>query len=611
MEIKRSLKTKQKMQLSALKTILIATTSVSIVAIIAFMIFFYNVGNVRFAFAAGHNFTSKKDGNWNDPSIWKGGSVPGDGDNVTIYNDIEVPSNINVSLNQMIIYNARLEITGNSNITVNSGLISYGYYYDSSVIELQDSSSLTTSYYLYNYGLVYGSSVLRMKDNSTYYCGNQINNYNYYNGNIILDCKGNSEIVFNGNSTQNIPNDNEGTLHLNNITINNSKSSSPQVQLTGTTTIYGTLKFLDGTLKTTSSNMLQFGDGGSIDGFNASEYIDGPYRKVGSGNFTFYVMDGDHVSKIGISDLTASSTFEASYTRSEAPDNSSLNDDLERVSSMEYWTLTRVSGSGSARVTLYWYDPDSSGVVDTSDLYVAKFDENTNEWISYGRYTSGGSLAAGEEGYITSELISQFSPFTFGSGQGINPLPVELMAFNAKPLNDIVELTWVTASEKNNDRFEIQRSTDGEEFETIGQVNGAGNSLAQLNYEYTDGMPVGNLIYYRLNQIDFDGKSELSDIKVVHRDGGENDNSVVINNVGPNPFNQGFKINISSTTQKNVTVTIINTTGQTMYEEPFSLNPGTNVFEYPYGYMLKEGVYILSLAGEGLNESQKIIKKNF
>ncbi len=90
-------------------------------------------------------------------------------------------------------------------------------------------------------------------------------------------------------------------------------------------------------------------------------------------------------------------------------------------------------------------------------------------------------------------------------------LSVKLTAFTAKKANNGAELNWSTANEQNNDRFELERSADGRIFEKIGQVKGAGNSSVNLNYTFTDKDPLTGINYYRLKQVDNDGKSTYSE----------------------------------------------------------------------------------------------------
>ncbi|MER2996568.1 GDSL-type esterase/lipase family protein [Pontibacter populi] len=97
----------------------------------------------------------------------------------------------------------------------------------------------------------------------------------------------------------------------------------------------------------------------------------------------------------------------------------------------------------------------------------------------------------------------------------VQPLPVTLLSFNATlTTNGKVKLTWKTASEQNNSYFEVERSTDSLHFISIGRVNGRGTTQTKSTYSLLDKMPPPGDIYYRLKQVDADGKSELS--KLIH-----------------------------------------------------------------------------------------------
>jgi beta-glucanase (GH16 family) len=96
-----------------------------------------------------------------------------------------------------------------------------------------------------------------------------------------------------------------------------------------------------------------------------------------------------------------------------------------------------------------------------------------------------------------------------------NVVPVELISFQAKAVNNTSVLTWHTASERNNQAFEIERSTDGTTFTNIGTVKGNGTTSTPHNYTFTDIAPSNGVNYYRLRQIDTDGKAALSKVVTV------------------------------------------------------------------------------------------------
>lgn len=88
-------------------------------------------------------------------------------------------------------------------------------------------------------------------------------------------------------------------------------------------------------------------------------------------------------------------------------------------------------------------------------------------------------------------------------------LSVELLSFTATPLNKTIELNWQTASEQNSSYFEIERSSDGKTFRTIGQIKSKNGSTNSQNYVLTDETPLAGINYYRLRQIDLDRKETL------------------------------------------------------------------------------------------------------
>jgi len=108
---------------------------------------------------------------------------------------------------------------------------------------------------------------------------------------------------------------------------------------------------------------------------------------------------------------------------------------------------------------------------------------------------------------------------TFFSGTGLvtvsTSLPIELLYFDAKVDNGNTHLTWSTATELNNDYFQIERSTEGRSFEATGRVDGAGTSYEVLAYAFTDDKPLPGWNYYRLKQVDFDGQYAYSPVRAV------------------------------------------------------------------------------------------------
>jgi hypothetical protein len=161
------------------------------------------------------------------------------------------------------------------------------------------------------------------------------------------------------------------------------------------------------------------------------------------------------------------------------------------------------------------------------------------------------------------------SPFYVSgiSGTAYN-LPIELVAFGAALKDRYVLIDWKTLTERNNDYFIVERSLDGVEWEIIDKIDGAGNSTELLSYKTYDFNPYRGISYYRLKQIDFDGKYSYSEIRSVTN----TDELMVL----PNPSTGIFGIGGMPKHQEN-SILVIDITGQVLEqhsteEESFQLD---------------------------------------
>ncbi|MBI5856473.1 MAG: hypothetical protein HZB42_02385 [Sphingobacteriales bacterium] len=142
-----------------------------------------------------------------------------------------------------------------------------------------------------------------------------------------------------------------------------------------------------------------------------------------------------------------------------------------------------------------------------------------------------------------------------------NPLPVKLISFNAILSQDQskVNLTWTTAQEMNASHFIVERSIDGITFNEAGMVFAVGNTNEQQNYQYSDKIANINssIIYYRLRQVDVDGKSMYSETRII-RISKQTDNAITIVTF-PNPVTSEVRITIPSNWQnKRVVYEVLN-----------------------------------------------------
>ncbi len=133
------------------------------------------------------------------------------------------------------------------------------------------------------------------------------------------------------------------------------------------------------------------------------------------------------------------------------------------------------------------------------------------------------------------------------------PLAVKINAFKGNLLDGKALLNWSTSTETNNHGFELERSYNGKDFETIGFVKGAGNSNKLNNYQFVDENVNANLAYYRLKQIDFDGKFEYIETITL-----QNDEMIV--EVTPNPFAEEININAAQENE-NIIASVVDMNG--------------------------------------------------
>ncbi len=123
----------------------------------------------------------------------------------------------------------------------------------------------------------------------------------------------------------------------------------------------------------------------------------------------------------------------------------------------------------------------------------------------------------------------EFTGVVFSVNNG--PLPVTYISFTASVENTIVNLNWETSEEANNDFFEIQRSVNAKNFETIGRLKGQLTTAQQTHYSFADLQPNEGVNYYRLGQVDVDGSVNFSKIIAVRVESSDSQSFVLM----PNP----------------------------------------------------------------------------
>jgi hypothetical protein len=184
------------------------------------------------------------------------------------------------------------------------------------------------------------------------------------------------------------------------------------------------------------------------------------------------------------------------------------------------------------------------------------------------------------------------------------PLPVQLVRFSARMVNANAELTWTTASEQNNSRFEIERSLDGANFKAIGTVAGRGNSAITAEYAYTDlNTPEGTL-YYRLRQVDKNGASKHSPIVKLER----NMQKKAQISIHPNPASGNvITVGFNNMPVGKYTVTLMAMNGARILQKTIDHRVPAEVLNLNFSKKLPAGIYMISVTGGEHEVYQKLI----
>ena len=200
------------------------------------------------------------------------------------------------------------------------------------------------------------------------------------------------------------------------------------------------------------------------------------------------------------------------------------------------------------------------------------------------------------EGEISNIVIISGQADDCNYGAGIidqNILPVELVRFTAEVVNsNEVLLKWVTESEENNKHFIVERSTDGERFEIIGTVEGNGTTASTSVYQYLDEAPYFGRNYYRLKQVDFNGRFEFSEVVSVTIEGNDLPDAIVY----PNPAETHTVLRMVEPLEQDATLEVISSLGEVMHT--IDLPVGTNSYRVDL-QNYHAGFYFIHLSYDG------------
>jgi hypothetical protein len=235
-----------------------------------------------------------------------------------------------------------------------------------------------------------------------------------------------------------------------------------------------------------------------------------------------------------------------------------------------------------------------STVTDRSTVRIIKAAGSSNPAEHHSTWTAltfGDNPVSGNSNtdFTVTGTATGFSWFGAASGNN-NPLPVELLSFNGTCNEGMVNLVWQTASEFNSSHFDVEKSTDGETWRVLATIPSAGTSNELLTYQTVDNNGTNGSNYYRLRQVDVDGKEKLYDPINV---------SCVETTAGyftsyPNPSGNEFQVIVNNKEILGAcTLNIVDAQGKVIDQRSIEVKDGINMFVI--SETLNPGIYFLNI----------------
>lgn len=213
------------------------------------------------------------------------------------------------------------------------------------------------------------------------------------------------------------------------------------------------------------------------------------------------------------------------------------------------------------------------------------------------------SSISGDRVIFSGVTLSNDGYYTIGTRNYlVSPLPVELTQFDAVPNGDAVDVSWTTASEKDNAFFTVEKSRDGLAFEVLGTQKGAGNTTSTTHYLEKDTKPYDGLSYYRLKQQDRNGQYSYSAMIAVDR--GQLPDAEIL--VFPNPSDGNISINLKGFGKQAVELTVTDAMGRLCVSRSMTVQEAEESIQLSSDEQLAPGTYVLAISTKDAVYRRKI-----
>jgi hypothetical protein len=446
------------------------------------------------------------------------------------------------------------------------------------------------------------------------------------NGNVSnsthgqIEPTGTSSVYFSGRIAQEI-----FRVQPNFVNLRIDNSSGVALTLAANTTVSANLDMTNGIIDTAGPDRFLLADAATCTGGTTTSYIINGVTKVGLGAITLPVGAGTHWAPVALSNIIGGSVnltgFQVNFFLGTHAIGAT-DGTFDHRDGAEYWQVQLVSVGAnpltpptSMDVIFHWKDACFSQIEDITaapqDLFIGGLVPATR-WELIGNSTIIGGSQACNAGDVTPETgsirvslatanFATYTHYTFVAlDPFLNPLPVELAFFDvhANESNEAI-IFWETASELNNWKFVVEKSSDGINWSPVAELDGMGTSSVGKGYSAIDSNPYPSTSYYRLAQYEFDGTLTYSSIKSLTIPWADK----LIVSIHPNPSTDVLHI---STTDflDNIVVHFYDATGTVLMANFFPEFGRKQTFDI---HSLQSGKYLVSLSRYGRRLDSKLI----
>lgn len=395
-----------------------------------------------------------------------------------------------------------------------------------------------------------------------------------------------------------------------NLELNNGASELIHITNSDGVNIRASVIFNNG-ITTTVRNVhqagaLRFENAAIYTGGNSDvQHVNGYVSKSGTAAFTFPTGSGTDLRTLSIGAPGVSSEISVAWIAGNPGSTTDPSDGtphsltavlapIASVSVAGFWDYGLLSGNDDG-LTVNVSIPDLSGFALVSDLRLIGW--NGSQWIDL----SGSATATGnaENSTLSGTIPAGTTITAIAIGSISAALPVQFASFSLTQANCEVDVKWSTATELNNSHFLVERSSDGISYTALAQISGAGNSSMLRSYQYKDNHPLSGNNYYRVRQVDLDGRSKTTIVQTV-RITCAHEGAI---KVYPTISRSAVTVYLNETS-KNAQVELYDISGRKMSvnTERNALKCTIHVTEIP------SGQYILRLVNNGSVQTFKIVK---